>query len=195
MTQTANQVVFGILCPGKLVCKFLLIVIVNWILLLLVDITFWERQTSITGNYVEFLKSARDGLVGDERQCIKYSPVRWKIHSLFQSGMVTVITKVIWEGIVKCSRIIPYRRQLDWAISYISTLDAIFFTCFGSIVGSDSKEKTAQDETINVFSVASGHLYERFLRYEKHSRLKRCHFYLQLSPHLSNFFASVFFID
>ncbi|XP_015767784.1 PREDICTED: UDP-glucose:glycoprotein glucosyltransferase 1-like [Acropora digitifera] len=33
-----------------------------------------------------------------------------------------------------------------------------------SIVGSDSKEKTAQDETINVFSVASGHLYERFLR-------------------------------
>ncbi|XP_068732744.1 UDP-glucose:glycoprotein glucosyltransferase 1-like [Montipora capricornis] len=33
-----------------------------------------------------------------------------------------------------------------------------------SIVGSDSKEKSTQDETINVFSVASGHLYERFLR-------------------------------
>jgi len=33
-----------------------------------------------------------------------------------------------------------------------------------SIVGSDSKEKGPQDETINVFSVASGHLYERFLR-------------------------------
>lgn len=33
-----------------------------------------------------------------------------------------------------------------------------------SIVGSDSKEKVPQDETINVFSVASGHLYERFLR-------------------------------
>ena len=35
-----------------------------------------------------------------------------------------------------------------------------------SIVGSDSssKDKAQADDTINVFSVASGHLYERFLR-------------------------------
>ncbi|KAL9964464.1 hypothetical protein ACROYT_G028110 [Oculina patagonica] len=33
-----------------------------------------------------------------------------------------------------------------------------------SIVGSETKEDIPKDETINVFSVASGHLYERFLR-------------------------------
>lgn len=33
-----------------------------------------------------------------------------------------------------------------------------------SIVSSDSKKKTTTDETINIFSVASGHLYERFMR-------------------------------
>ncbi|KAJ7328106.1 UDP-glucose:glycoprotein glucosyltransferase 1 [Desmophyllum pertusum] len=33
-----------------------------------------------------------------------------------------------------------------------------------SMVGSETKEELPKDETINVFSVASGHLYERFLR-------------------------------
>lgn len=32
------------------------------------------------------------------------------------------------------------------------------------MVGSETKGDVPKDETINVFSVASGHLYERFLR-------------------------------
>lgn len=95
-TQKASQEVFGILSPGKheLVLKFLLTVNVDWIQLLLVDLTFWERQTSISGDYVEFLELAKDALVGDERQCIKY----WRIRSLFQSIMNGDCNNWSWFG-------------------------------------------------------------------------------------------------
>ena len=44
------------------------------------------------------------------------------------------------------------------------TKSSFLHTYFPSIVGSETKEDIPKDETINVFSVASGHLYERFLR-------------------------------
>ena len=53
-----------------------------------------------------------------------------------------------------------------WSIAafMLITRNRAVFSFLNSMVGSETKGDVPKDETINVFSVASGHLYERFLR-------------------------------
>jgi len=41
-----------------------------------------------------------------------------------------------------------------------------FYSCFSKFTGGTSGDGVMVDDIINIFSVASGHLYERLLRYD-----------------------------
>lgn len=56
-------------------------------------------------------------------------------------------------------------------VGHLKLVVIVTFVLFRSSFGG-GEETEAQDETINVFSVASGHLYERFLRIMMMSVLK-----------------------